>query len=265
MLWQEFIHLKENKGLSTEQLRRNYMWYVQFDEQYNFKPRGGPVENALPQYIFWGEFNPEVDGYVEQQTFLGQTSEGPFIFPCNSIQSLQSKLPNEKIGAITITDDFMNTTYSNQISWYVGTTTPTWSSYWPGGVPPVTKEITWNQVANSPFDRTLVDSNTFELSNWQLVIPNYVLTEGNAYDINFYFPNLTLTLNGFGVGGNIEQIDNPFWSSYIGIHGSASASYDAGTDIFALTLTNVYNNILSISNIVFTSTLTFNSFQFTQI
>jgi len=261
MLWQEFILLDINKGLSTEQLRRNYMWYVQFDEQYNFKPRGGPAENALPQYIFWGEFNPEVDGNVEQQTFLGQTSEGPFDWFYTSIQSLQTKLPNEKIGAITISSEFMITTYSNQISWYVGTSTPPWNSYWPGGGG-VNKEITWNQVDNTPKDRTLVDSNTFELSNWQLVIPNYGL-EGLSYNINF--PNLTLTLNGFSVGGNIEQNDNPFWSSYIGIQGSASASYDAGTDIFALTLTNVYNNILSISNIVFTSTLTFNSFQFTQI
>jgi len=40
MLWQEFILLDINKGLSTEQLRRNYMWYLQ-SQYYNFLPRGG--------------------------------------------------------------------------------------------------------------------------------------------------------------------------------------------------------------------------------
>ena len=53
MLWQEFIHLKENKGLSIEQLRRNYMWYLQFDEQYNFKPRGGPDSISTPPLYLW--------------------------------------------------------------------------------------------------------------------------------------------------------------------------------------------------------------------
>jgi hypothetical protein len=40
MLWQEFILLDINKGFSTEQLRRNYMWYLQ-SQYYHFLPRGG--------------------------------------------------------------------------------------------------------------------------------------------------------------------------------------------------------------------------------
>lgn len=238
--WPEFINLRENQGLSIEQMRRNYMWYL------HFLPRGGPSTSSSSSpsdYLWLGVMDlsssPQLD-YPLTISGLGQTYDNGGIgnlFPASS-NEFQKLLPEKIFGMYSQTIVGPGTDFA--YSWYVGPTSPDFTIIWNGD--PETYSFTWQQIKPITTELDTQSCIIVTIPDWENTFANpYFTTQLSPQEVFELYITLVIS------SGDPSIDLPPYFKSNLGNQISVDIQ-TSGVDLI-ITLNNVYRNLVDIQSI----------------